>query len=154
MVNALTVANTILEKGLQDNIDISPMKIQKLTFCLYKEYLKQTGTPLFNERFETWKYGPVLRSVYEAFKSYGSNAIKDYATASDGNIYVVNTSGAPTFRAVLDKVWDMYSRYDGITLSILTHRAGTAWRKAFDAKRLYLSDNEIAEEADYEPANT
>ena len=36
MVNALNVANNILNKGFSENIDITPMKLQKLTYLVYK----------------------------------------------------------------------------------------------------------------------
>ena len=59
MVSALSVGNTILKRARNDGIDITPMKLQKMIYIVYKEYLKQTGRSLFPERFEVWKYGPV-----------------------------------------------------------------------------------------------
>ena len=78
MVNALNVANNILNKGFSENIDITPMKLQKLTYLVYKKYYQDTKKPLFSEPFEVWKYGPVVRSLYDEFKKYKGNAIKGY----------------------------------------------------------------------------
>lgn len=149
MVDALTVGNSILERAQQENKDITPMKLQKLIYCLYKEYYKSTGRALFDERFEAWRYGPVLRSVYDMFKHFGSNAIKDYAKSDDGNIYVVDQSTSVKFKAAFDKIWSAYSDYDGIVLSMFTHRPNTAWRKAIDRRKVYLLDADIVEEEDY-----
>ncbi len=149
MVDALTVGNSILDRAQQENKDITPMKLQKLIYCLYKEYYKSTGHPLFDERFEPWKYGPVLRSVYGAFKKYGPNAIKGFFTSSDGNIYVVSQSSSPKFKDAFEKVWRLYSDYDGIVLSAFTHQSNSAWRKAIDQRKAYLSDSDIASEEDY-----
>lgn len=149
LVDALTIANTILERAKEENKDITPMKLQKLIYCLYKEYYKRFRIPMFNERFEVWKYGPVLRSVYDAFKEYGSNAIKDFAKSSDGSVYVIDQKVSKNFKVVFDKIWDLYSDYNGIVLSALTHQENTAWRKAFDRRQLYLTDSDIACEDDY-----
>ncbi len=149
MVDALTVGNSILERAQQDDKDITPMKLQKLIYCLYKEYYKSTGRALFDERFEAWKYGPVLRSVYDTFKKYGANAIKGFAAATDGNVYVVNQSKSSDFKYAFEKIWRKYSDFDGIVLSSFTHQSNTAWRKAIDRRSVYLLDMDIASEEDY-----
>ena len=149
MVDALTVGNSILERAQQDDKDITPMKLQKLIYCLYKEYYKSTGRALFDERFEAWKYGPVLRSVYDTFKKYGANAIKGFAAATDGNVYVVNQSKSSDFKYAFEKIWRKYSDFDGIVLSSFTHQSSTAWRKAIDRRSVYLLDMDIASEEDY-----
>ena len=64
MVIAIHVGNSILMRAFIENIDITPMKLQKLIYFTYQMYLKETDIPLFDERFETWKYGPVISSVY------------------------------------------------------------------------------------------
>lgn len=149
MVDAITVGNSILDRAAKDNVDITPMKLQKLIYCLYKEYYKSTGRALFDERFEAWKYGPVLRSVYDAFKRYGSNVIKGMAVSADGNIYVVNSQNSVAFTRSFEKIWETYSEYDGIVLSAFTHRENTAWRKAIDQRKVYLLDADIVAEEDY-----
>lgn len=149
MVNALIVGNSILDRAKKENKDITPMKLQKLIYCLYKEYYKKTGRALFDERFEAWKYGPVLRSVYDAFKKYGSNAIKDFSVSADGNVYVVNQESSLGFKNAFDRVWTLYSDYDGIVLSSFTHKLDSAWRKAIDRRSIYLLDTDIALEDDY-----
>ena len=149
MVDALAVGNTILDRAVKENKDITPMKLQKLIYCLYKEYYKSTGRALFDERFEAWKYGPVLRSVYDAFKKFGSNSIKGFAVSADGNTYVVNLQSSEAFIRAFDNIWRKYSEYDGIVLSAFTHRENTAWRKAIDQRKVYLLDADIVAEEDY-----
>lgn len=149
MVSAISVGNSILRRGFAEDIDITPMKLQKLTYIVYKEYLKKTGNALFNERFEVWKYGPVLRSIYDAFKSRKANAIKAYAVEADGAVYLVNEDASTVFKAILDYVWDKYKYYDGIVLSQMTHRNGTAWYKAAIENRTFLTDEEIKIEEEF-----
>ncbi len=147
MVNAIHVGNSILMRAFIENIDITPMKLQKLIYFTYQMYLKETDIPLFDERFETWKYGPVISSVYNEFKKYGANAIRQYATEKDGKtIFTVNEEASPIFKRILDSVWSSCKTFDGIYLSSITHRPESAWSKAAENGQPYLSDNDIKSE--------
>ena len=146
MVSALNVANNILERGFSESIDITPMKLQKLTYLVYKKFYQDTDKVLFPDRFEVWKYGPVIRSIYDEFKEYGGNAIKQYRKEADGTILIVDEKRSVAFRNAINAIWDKYKRYDGIPLSAMTHKEGGAWYKAAKRKDIYLSDEDIKEE--------
>ena len=147
MVSALNVGNTVLNKAFAENIDITPMKLQKIIYFIYRDYLKKTNDSLFDERFAVWKYGPVIPSIYTTFKHYGSNAIKEYATENDGKtVLIVNTNNSPNFKGVIENVWENCKYLDGIYLSSLTHQQGSACRKAYDRNDSYLSDEDIKSE--------
>lgn len=147
MISALNVSNSILSRAFPEHIDITPMKLQKMIYFIYRDYLKRSKIALFNERFEVWKYGPVIPSVYAEFKNYGSNAIKNYATENDGRtILIVDEDSSIIFKNVMDNIWRNCKSLDGIYLSSLTHQKGTAWRKAFEKHNLYLSDEDIMSE--------
>ena len=145
MVAPVYVANNFLRRGKDEGIEITPLKLQKLVYFLYKEYLKQTGEPLFSEQFETWKYGPVVPSIYTEFNSCGSCAIKGFAIDSQGKSYIVRETGV--FAECIEKIWSAYKYCSGETLSSLTHREGTAWTKAKEKKARFLSDDDIRIEA-------
>ena len=146
LVAPVYVANNFLRRGQVEGVEITPLKLQKLVYFLYKEYLKHTGNLLFSEQFETWKYGPVVPSIYAEFSSYGSNMIKSFAVDSQDKCYIVTEAGA--FKDCIDKVWSMYKEYSGDTLSRLTHRSGTAWSKAKEREERYLSIEDIKSEED------
>lgn len=145
MVTALNVGNNFLCRSFSEDIDITPMKLQKLIYLVYKKYYQDNQKSLFSEPFEVWKYGPVLRSVYDEFKNYGANAIKRYSEEKDGTVLIVNEERLE-FKAALDYVWDKYKFFDGIRLSEMTHRKNTAWWKAAKADRAYLADEDIYQE--------
>lgn len=149
MISAVAVANNFIRKGKEENVDITPLKLQKLVYFLYKQYLQKTGDKLFSELFETWKYGPVIPSIYTEFSSYGDEPIQTFAQDSQGNSYVVEEKGE--FKDALDYVWSSYKEYTGMELSLLTHRQGTAWSKAKDEERQYLTDEEIKNEQELKP---
>lgn len=150
MITALNVGNNILERAFAENIDITPMKLQRLIYFVYRDYLQQTNNSLFNERFKTWKHGPVLSSVYEKFKKYGANAIRSYAIEGDGKtVLTVNEDNSPAFKRILDNVWKTSKNYNGIYLSSLTNMQGSAWYKAVENDKAYCSDKDI--KVDFSP---
>lgn len=149
MITALNIANNFLERAFQEKIPVSPMKLQKLIYILYKEYLKRTGLKLFTENFEVWQYGPVLPNVYSEFKSYRANPIKSYALNADASITKVNIVQGTHFEEIFDRVWNLYKRFSGIALSDFTHREGGAWDKAKNNNNYVLNDRDIFMEEYY-----
>lgn len=150
MITALNVANNFLDMAFKDNIEISPMKLQKLLYIFYKEYLKKTGQKIFYDVFEVWRYGPVIPTVYDTFKKYGSNSIKQYCLNNDNTYTTVKLVEGSAFYNTLNEVWKLHGKRDGIYLSMLTHQKDTAWSKARERGEYFLNDNEICEEASYE----
>ncbi|MBD8839435.1 DUF4065 domain-containing protein [Paenibacillus sp. CFBP 13594] len=59
--------------------DISPIKLHKSLYFLFAYYGATKNHWLFNAKFEAWKFGSVIREVYENQNSnyYNSFMIKD-----------------------------------------------------------------------------
>lgn len=142
------VANTILYRAKKEGIAISPMKLQKLIYFTYADYLHYHKACLFAERFEAWKYGPVLDDVYQAFKEYGSNPIRSYMPDATGLRKVIDVDSDILFRGSFDRVWLTLSRKTGIELAKITHRESGAWYAAMKKKSFFLSDEDINREMD------
>ena len=147
MIAPVCVANNFIKRGLEDKIEITPLKLQKLVYFMFREYLKRTGKCLFTEPFETWTKGPVIPSIYTEFSSYGANPIKTFAKDSQGHIYIVTETGV--FKECLEKVWCSYGRNTGEVLSEITHRVGSAWDKAKKEKNRCLKVEDIKNEEEY-----
>lgn len=144
MIVPVNIANNFIRRGKCEDISITPLKLQKLIYFLYKDYLKTTNKILFTEPFETWSLGPVVPSVYAEFSSYGKRPIETYAKDSQGNSYLVSEEG--TFKQCLDRTWNRYKEFSGIELSNKTHEPGTAWSKATSTKSRFLSVEDIKDE--------
>lgn len=142
-ISALDVANTILVRAEKDHFDINPMKLQKLLYILYKTYLKQTETRLFEDRFEVWKTGPVIKTIQEAFSRYGSNHITAVFLAKPGSYNTVKFGHNSDFDIIFEGVWKKHKRHSGAYLSKLSCREGTAWAKANERNDFYLNDSDI-----------
>lgn len=149
-ISPTIVCNNILRRAFLEKESVSPMKLQKLLYFIACEYQKRKGVPLFSEVFEVWKYGPVLRSVYDEFKSFGKNSITAYAQDAEGISYIVDEATAPILRNAIDRIWDTFKSWDAIPLSNITHRDGSAWSIAYDNHQTVISNEQMGEDVTYE----
>jgi uncharacterized phage-associated protein len=119
------------------------MKMQKMLYFLYRDYLKETQISLFSERFSAWKYGPVLESVYYTYKPFGANSITIYGGTP---AYSIKEDDDSTLKNLIDKIWNASRPYNGIYLSQLTHKPESAWYKAWTNDMPFLLDDDILED--------
>lgn len=144
-VNALVIANSFLKLSFAEQNLITPMKLQKLIYFAYKKHLKDYEEKLFIEPFMKWKYGPVLESVYNAYKKYGSNPISQYSNIIDGSVTIINLDVNSSVSSSIFDTWIKYRKYPAWELSALTHGDNTAWSKAYDK----LNDEDIYNEPEF-----
>jgi len=143
------VCNNILKRAFYENIDVSPMKLQKLLYFVACEYQKRTDEPLFLEPFEVWKYGPVLSSVYTEFSSYGKESISSYAKDARNIVYIINETTSPSLKESIDLIWRSFKDWGAIALSKLTHRDESAWSYAYDRYQKTIDPQKMKEDNTY-----
>lgn len=140
------VANSLLRRAFRDNIDVTPMKLQKLLFFVTCLYQRNTGRRLLTESFQPWRYGPVCRSVYDEFRGFGGKPITRYAQDAMGHVYAVNEESSPALHRALNLIWESMKGYSAVTLSRITHRDGGAWRHAVDGDDPFISNSAMADD--------
>lgn len=149
--DASLISNNILERAFRDKISVSPMKLQKIMYFVASEYAKNTGEPLFQEPFEAWKYGPVLRSIYREFKPFGGYSITKFATQDAlGNTYRANEALDPQLRVAIDTVWTTARDRTAVELYQLTHVPGSAWSQAWASGQRQIGSSLVAEDTTYQ----
>ncbi len=139
---AKAIANYFLARAEAEGEKLTPMKLQKLIYFAHGWCLGLTGKPLIDELVQAWDFGPVIRTVYDAFKAFGADPIKGRATSVDffaeenPRIVVpeVSSSDQQT-RTLLDRVWAVYKPMTAYQLSNLTHQSGTPWDVAHSKYR-------------------
>ncbi len=149
-ISAVVLCNNVLMRAFDANIPVSPMKLQKLLYFISCEYLKRTGEELLSEDFGVWQYGPVLPTVYNEFKSFGSFPISEYAKDAAGVSYAVDEDTAPNLKTAIDLIWQTFRSFTGIELSKITHLDGSGWSRAYQAGRKKISTNDMEEDHTYE----
>jgi uncharacterized phage-associated protein len=115
MTTAQDVAQYFLSLVNEDEGDLmSNHKLQKLLYYAQGFHLAVFDKPLFSDNIEAWTYGPVVPSVYHAYKHLGSQAIPrpdhiDLTTFDEETI------------GLLDEVFSVYGQYSAFALRDLTH---------------------------------
>ncbi len=114
MASALDVAKYMIirAKKDKDDYDLTPLKLQKLCYYALGVYSKRYNKKLFDEDVEAWRYGPVIRSVYNfATPDNILNFSEDYDDL-DLDIDERNT---------IDEAYVYFSQYSAWKLSEMTH---------------------------------
>lgn len=62
---------------------VSNLKLQKLVYFAYSDYLEKTSKKMFQEKIIAFKYGPVVEEVYHLYKDYGRSEIEE----EDGPVF-------------------------------------------------------------------
>ena len=133
---SIAAANYLVDKALSENKTLTPIKLIKIVYIAHGWHLAAVGTPLLDEPVEAWKYGPVIPSIYHAFKKYKSSNITDYAYEYDEYFHerikpMLGQSTHPDTLFVVDKAWEAYRKYSGLNLVKKTHENGTPWYTAW-----------------------
>lgn len=136
MISAQQLADYIV--GLQDPevSDLTHLKLQKLLYYCYGHVLAKHGERLFDEPFLAWQHGPVLKSVYDAYKEHGRQVLPVTAKPPAMNL------PDPILRTIHEVIGD-YGQYSAWCLREMTHNE-LPWQTAFND----ASYNEIISDAD------
>lgn len=108
MKRELQIANRFFEMYRETyNEKIDEMKLHKLMYFAQRESLVVWDVALFDEEFRGWKYGPVLKSVREAYMDNSIIGIKEFLGESDEDL--------------INFVFRKYAEKTSWSLSRLTH---------------------------------
>lgn len=75
MASALDAAAYLLRLAEEDNTVVTHLKLQKLCYYAQGYSLALMSEPMFDEPIEAWEHGPVVRALWNEYKSYGSQPI-------------------------------------------------------------------------------
>lgn len=117
--DAREIANWFIIHGLF----LNPMQIIKLVYMSHGWMLGLHDRPLFRQRVEAWRYGPVIPDVYHELKIYGNSPVENLITG------VVEVNLDDVELDLVQQVNELYGGYSGILLSQITHADGSPWHK-------------------------
>lgn len=126
MDQALSVAkalNNLHMKDYQKRMD--KMRMHKLMYYIQKESLLMTNSPLFEEAFEGWKYGPVLPCIQAEY-----DKAEPYADVDDHiSAYA---------ERIIEKIYKRYRKLDSWNINSQSQEE-FSWQ--FARKDLAVSEN-------------
>lgn len=129
-VKAIDVAQYILNCFHKKGQAITTLKLQKLVYYVQAWSLVWDDAPIFDEDFEAWVNGPVVRSLFYALK--GDYYCPSIINGADSNLLSENQKD--TINHVLESYGDLTS----VDLVYTTHQE-RPWQQA----RAGLPDNAV-----------
>ena len=124
-----------IAKYILSQITCTQLKLQKLVYLCYADYLCDKGKELFVDKIYAFKYGPVVDTVYKHYKQYGYKPIGKESKEIDSK----NISEMPEKSRILfaeDGTEKLFSigntlkKYGSLTASQLvdiTHKPNAPW---------------------------
>lgn len=109
---------------------LTNLKLQKLVYYAQAWYLANYKTPLFDDDFEAWIHGPVLRKLYTDLKNKGFYL----STPISSDVRIKNVEKDlnnidPKLFPFLEEVAKVYFPYTAYELEFMTHQEDP-WIKA------------------------
>lgn len=130
-LEGIDVAKYILSKT-----KCTQLKLQKLVYLCFADYLCSTGKELFTDAIYAFKYGPVVDTVYEKYKKYGYKPIEDEKENINSSVPEMPAKSRILFAEdgtekiiSIDTTLKEYGHLTAGQLVDLTHRESTPWSK-------------------------
>ena len=147
VLNGLDVAKYILCK-----VRCTHLKLEKLVYLSFADYLCKHDKELYTDEIYAYKYGPVVKSVYERYRGQGYKEIEQ----DDEDIDATGLQEMPSRSRILfaedgvskiksiDGTIAKYGGYTAKELVDITHKSCTPWDKSGRGEEVdRIIDNEI-----------
>lgn len=128
--DARAVANYVLDRVGEKDFSLTQMALLKIVYFCHAWVLVEKNVPLVLQNFEAWKFGPVVRVIYDQTKTFGKKPIEGRLkkiNLDTGEDIVAYCDVDRSIRKIVDNVIDSLCTYDGLRLSDLTHEKGSPW---------------------------
>lgn len=140
MRSVFNVAGTIAERS---DWKLSNLSLQKLSYLAQMLHLGQKGTPLFQEDFEAWDYGPIVPRLYHQLKMFGSGPVAAYSS-----LRPIETSIGADESEIYDEIVELGKLKKPGQLVAITHWDGGAWADSYSKhiRNILIPKDKIREE--------
>lgn len=136
---AALISYAFVKRGIMELKPVTQMKVQKMVYFAHGYHLAKFGTPLIEEQFEAWKYGPVIPSIYEVYKLYGSEEIVDTTLIPDDQeLELELTELNARAEDAINYTWDATGDVPARALSNWSHKPDSPWAEAFKPDTLSI----------------
>lgn len=119
MYDARQVANWFVNRAARDGRRLTIMQLLKLVYISHGWHLEMQRSPLFLNKIEAWKFGPVIPDVYNSFRRQGVEI--------SAQIPVNGLPISPRDEHLLEQIYGSYGQLDAQKLSDMTHEPGGPW---------------------------
>ena len=130
--SSLAVANWLLDRFDDEKRPCTQLQINKLVFIAHGWHLgayPDLTVGLIDEPVFAWRLGPVIPTIRQEFRDFGSSPITRRATTWIDNFEIYTPAIEPEHydSLFLKWIWKNYGHLDGVALMQLTHKEGSPW---------------------------
>ena len=129
------IAEWLIYTAYHDGNPLTQLKLHKVMFFAQGFHLALKDMPLFQRDFQAWKFGPVLKTIYDKYKHNGMDELIPLSDAPPPNISDSDTE------AILLKVYELFGRMGSTKLVNLTHDPNGPWKRHYHSD--YIINDEI-----------
>lgn len=115
-VDSIELSKYVILKMYKKGEKINHLKLQKLLYYIEAWHLVYTDEPLINDNFEAWLHGPVVRKVWNFYKTF--SVMFDDLPLPNQDMTINLTEEQ---EQIIDDVLDEYGEKTGYYLECLTH---------------------------------
>lgn len=150
--DARQVANFLLDASVKDRRPITHLGLQKVLYFAHAWHLAKYSTPLVAQKFEAWKYGPVVRVIFDQLKIFKSQPILyklQIVEPQSGEFREATYSFGEELSRFLQDIYEYYGKIDPRKLIDLTHEPDGPWEKVWKSGAgrsvvgMYIPDDAI-----------
>lgn len=134
MYDERAVANFLLDEAEKRGLHLTHLALQKLLFFAHAWHLAEYDAPLVQGQFQAWQFGPVLRTVYDSFRSMRKRPISIRAMKLDlttGQYVLCEEILDDRARNLLIAALAAGAHLPPLYLSKLTHLKGSPWERVW-----------------------
>ena len=142
-LSGLDVAKYIL--SVVDNC--THLKLEKLVYLCYADFLCAEKEKLFEDKIFAYRYGPVVKSVYDYYKSYAGDLITEKEMPKSDSFLSIRSrilfsaGGLKKLSSIIDTL-SKYQSLSAGSLIDLTHRKRSPWAHSDSTKIDFLISDE------------
>lgn len=111
----------------QDNYEygdvLTNLKIQKLLYYIQGFHLAFFDTPIFDDKIVAWRYGPVVKEVYQKLRNYNDSAVEL------DNEKIKTFSATKEQKDLISSIFEQIGQYSAWKLVEMTH-SEDPWKNA------------------------
>ena len=130
MHDARAISNFFIDRSIDVRAPITALSLLKILYFSHAWHLVKYGSPLVAQPFEAWKFGPVVRVVYDQIKMKRSMPIEEALVVLNpirGQYEKAVVKRSTELTYFMENIFDYYSKYSALQLSDLTHEVGSPW---------------------------
>lgn len=143
--SASLIAYAFVRKGIESGNYVTQMKLQKMVYFAHGYHLAKFGEPLVEEKFQAWKYGPVIPDLYRDYKMFGDAPIfePDLIVKSPS---INDLNGlCDSAKESIDYTWEVTKNLTASQLSKWSHAENSPWDNAYipGVESIQIQNNDI-----------